>query len=146
MKILLGLFLPFSVLMVCILGCSSFESAIGFNDSPEGKAYNRIYESDEKKAARPNLTANFQASKNSTKNVLVLDITINNASDFAVKDFLIECRIYGASNTELELKKQTIFEILKPKEKKIVKEINLGFVNKQMANYGCQLDDFSLVD
>ncbi len=137
-------YLPFLILLFVSSGCKIFESAIGFTDAPEDKAIKRMSESDDKKTARGQLSVSVQQSKKRTERLLILDVKIQNNSDFLVKDFVIECLVYGASGTQLEVKKQTVFDLLQPKQSKTIKELNFGLINNQMAKYGCQIDDFTL--
>jgi hypothetical protein len=143
-SVMRNIYPPFLILLVVFTGCKTFESAIGYTGSPEETAVKRMAESEDKQTARAKLSANFQYSKKATDRLLILDANIENASDFAVKDFAVECRIYAESGTQLEVKKQTVFDVLQPKQSKAIKEISFGFVNSQMETYRCLIDDFTM--
>ncbi len=103
-----------------------------------------MQEEPKKQAARANVSITTKESKRATKNVLLLDVTIDNQSTFAAKDFEVECSVYGGSGTELQYLKRMIYESVKSKEKKTAKDINFGLSHNQSARYGCTLLDFAL--
>jgi len=71
--------------------------------------------------------------------VYLLDITLRNTGQFSVKDFEVFCRNYAASGTVLESSRGTILQSLKGGQTKRFRDINLGFVNPQVARSACEI-------
>lgn len=74
------------------------------------------------------------------KNVGVVNVTIENANDFAVKDVGIRCYFSGKSGTELSARSHTIFDSIPAKAKKAFNEVNVGLVNSQSAQARCNIE------
>ena len=74
------------------------------------------------------------------KNVGVVNVTIENTNDFAVKDVGIRCYFSGKSGTELSARNHTIFDSIPAKTKKAFKEINVGLIDSQSAQAQCNIE------
>jgi hypothetical protein len=77
------------------------------------------------------------------KNVGVVNVTIENSNDFAIKDIGIRCYFNGQSGTQLSSNGHTIFETIPAKGTKAFKEVNVGFVNSQSATARCDVETAS---
>jgi len=74
------------------------------------------------------------------KNVGIVNVTIENSNDFAVKDVGIRCYFSGKSGTQLSANSHTIFDTIPPKSKKAFKEVNVGFIDSQSATASCNVE------
>lgn len=68
-----------------------------------------------------------------------VNFIIENKNDFPIKDVTILCSFYGASGTEIQKKSETIFEIVETNSKLRMKEVSLGFIDKQAATADCSV-------
>lgn len=75
--------------------------------------------------------------------VPLFDVTIKNANDFPVSDIVLECMFVAESGTPLNTKRETIYQRFPAGKSKRVKEVNLGFVNPQVAGASCNIVDFA---
>jgi hypothetical protein len=74
------------------------------------------------------------------KNVGMVNVTIENGNDFAVKDVGIRCYFNGKSGTQLSSNNHTIFDTIPAKGRKAFKEVNVGFINSQSATASCNVE------
>lgn len=51
-------------------------------------------------------------------------------------------KIFAPSGSVLDIKRETLFEILRPGQVKTFKAVNLGFVNEQAKSVGCEPASF----
>ena len=77
-------------------------------------------------------------------NVMIADLTIHNRSPFDLKDIVITCTAHGKSGTEIGAPQQTLFEVVKAKETRTFKGVNMGLIDSQTATANCQIFDASL--
>lgn len=61
----------------------------------------------------------------------IFDITIANKCDKDLKDIKLQVNYYAESGTKLGDTEHTIYEVLKAKQTKRYKELNIGFINAQ---------------
>jgi hypothetical protein len=73
--------------------------------------------------------------------VMMANITITNPTLHSVKDMEIRCSTFGASGTKLGDLRQTIYELVKPKSTKKVRQVNMGFIHSQTKTVGCIISD-----
>jgi hypothetical protein len=74
------------------------------------------------------------------KNVGIVNVTIENSNDFAVKDVGIRCYFSGKSGTQLSTNGHTIFDRIPAKSKKAFKEVNVGLIDSQSASARCNVE------
>jgi hypothetical protein len=74
------------------------------------------------------------------KNVGIVNVTIENANDFPVKDVSIRCNFNGKSGTQLSTNDHKIFDTIPAKAKKTFKDVNVGLINSQSAGANCSID------
>jgi hypothetical protein len=71
------------------------------------------------------------------KNVGIVNVTIENANDFPVKDVGIRCNFNGKSGTQLSTNDHKIFDTIPAKAKKMFKDVNVGLIDSQSAGASC---------
>lgn len=76
---------------------------------------------------------------------MVANFTIQNNSDYPVKDLEITCRHYGSSGTAIDSNVRTVYQIVKPHTKKRFPEFNMGFIHSQVAKTACAVTDLEIV-
>jgi hypothetical protein len=74
------------------------------------------------------------------KNVGIVNVTIDNTNDFAVKDVGIRCYFSGKSGTQLSAISHTIYDSIPAKTKKAFKEVNIGLIDSQSAQARCNVE------
>jgi hypothetical protein len=74
------------------------------------------------------------------KNVGIVNLTIENSNDFAVKDVSVRCYFNGKSGTQLSANSHTIFDTIPAKSKKAFKEVNVGLIDSQSAKANCNVE------
>jgi len=76
---------------------------------------------------------------------LILHTEVINKSDKNLKDIEIRCVVYGKSGTVIDGKTSIVYDAFYAKETKSITDVNMGFVNSQLASVGCQVTDFKIV-
>jgi len=71
--------------------------------------------------------------------VMIVTLKIKNDNDFAVKDVVVNCETVGASGTKLSEQSETIFRTFPAHSKKLVRNMNFGFIHQQSARASCEL-------
>lgn len=99
---------------------------------------------DKKAAALGLVKVDYKWSKGGFGNVMEADFTINNLSDYDVKDVEITCYHYASSNTMIDKNARIIYEVIKKHDKKQIKNFNMGFIHSQTKSSSCQATDLSL--
>ena len=74
------------------------------------------------------------------KSVGIVNVSIENSNDFAVKDIGIRCYFSGKSGTQLSVSNHTIFDSIPAKTKKAFRDVNVGFVDSQSAKASCNVE------
>ena len=77
--------------------------------------------------------------------VMMAAVTIINPTPHSIKDIKIECDTFGSSGTKIGSLNQTVYESIKPKSKKTVKGINMGFIHSQTHTIGCIISNLVVV-
>lgn len=72
-------------------------------------------------------------------NVLVVKIKLKNTASIPLKDFVIGCIAVAESGTVVGMPKTTLYQALKPGETKTYPRVNVGLVNSQTAQVGCDV-------
>jgi hypothetical protein len=68
--------------------------------------------------------------------VMILRFWLQNNTGVPAKDFLVECLTAGASGTRLSTARQTLYEVLSSKQRKLF-ELNMGLVHPQSTSASC---------
>jgi hypothetical protein len=75
-------------------------------------------------------------------NVMIADFTINNLTDNDIKDIKITCTQYAKSGTIIGSNTQIIYDIVKAKQTKKFKKVNMGIIHNQAYETNCKLIDY----
>lgn len=73
--------------------------------------------------------------------IMMLDATIDNAGDRAVKDVEIECEHTSPSGTVIDRNTKTIYEIVPAYDSLKLKDFNMGFIHSQVDATACRITD-----
>jgi hypothetical protein len=65
--------------------------------------------------------------------------TIENPSNFDIKDMQIRCEHSAPSGTYIDRSERTIFEIVPARSAKTFANFNMGFIHSQAAKTGCSV-------
>jgi len=76
--------------------------------------------------------------------VMVADLTIENQSEYGIKDFTIDCRLSGKSGTKISSCSKTIYEILPAKTTKTFRRVNVGLIHPDSARASCEITHFEI--
>lgn len=96
--------------------------------------------------------SNFEWEKKSkyspegTKNIMFIKtFTVNNTSDYRIKDFIISSSVYANSGTVLGTIEKVIYEVVEPRDSKIFRDIELGPIHEQTERANCKVTRFEFV-
>jgi hypothetical protein len=84
-------------------------------------------------------------TKGGFDSVMIANLTIKNPTKYSVKDISVTCTHYAASGTEIDRNTRTIYEMVKAKGQKRIREFNMGFIHSQAQRTHCQIDDLAVV-
>lgn len=69
--------------------------------------------------------------------IMELSVTLKNNSEFALKDFVIECEHSAPSGTVIDRNRREIFEVVEAGESKRIRNFNMGFIHSQAKSTAC---------
>ena len=75
---------------------------------------------------------------------MIADITIENKSQYDIKDITVICTHRSKSETEIDISKCTIYDVIKAGKTKKFNKINLGFVHSQSSSCNCKITNLEL--
>lgn len=127
-------FLKFPILIIGIMWI-----VISFENSDMRK--NIAQDVSPKEEALKNMDLQFEWSKGGFNNIMMIDITIKNNSNYNIKDFTIKCDHSSNSGTKIDSNERIIYEIVKAGETKEMKEFNMGFIHSQATSSNCKIVD-----
>ncbi|MFO1418065.1 MAG: zinc ribbon domain-containing protein [Methylotetracoccus sp.] len=84
-------------------------------------------------------------TKSGFGNVMLVDFEIENPTDYQIKDIEVTCTNYANSGTKIDSNRRTIYELIPAKERKVIKDFNMGLINSQTSRSGCEIDDLVVV-
>jgi hypothetical protein len=119
-------------------------SGSGGAASGSGGATNSPTE-DPKAVALRDIKLDFKWAKSGFGSVMEADFTISNPTPYRVKDLEIECTHTAPSGTKIDSNTRTIYEVVEPKSKKVVKNFNMGFIHSQASKSSCGITDLTIV-
>ena len=100
--------------------------------------------SDPRDAAAAGLSLAYRPTLGGYRHVLLVDLTIKNASAYAVRDVEVTCISRGESGTEVSRNPRT-FTISVPAEgRRRLDRQNMGLVSDQADRTSCEITDFSM--
>lgn len=85
--------------------------------------------------------AKFSWTKGGFGSVYLVHLTVKNAAPFAIKDFTLECNHQGPSGTDMDSNTRVVYELVPANGAKRIREINMGFINGQVATSRCNITD-----
>jgi hypothetical protein len=88
---------------------------------------------------------NFKWHTDGFGNVMIADFTVKNPTRYRFKDFEIKCTHSAPSGTVIDSNTQTIYQTVEPKSTKVIKEMNMGFINSQATRSGCEITDLAVI-
>lgn len=83
----------------------------------------------------------FKWGKTGFDNVMDADFTITNPTVYTIKDITITCVHFAPSGTRIDSNSRTIYEIIAPKGKKMIRGFNMGFIHSQVKSSSCTITD-----
>jgi len=85
-------------------------------------------------------------TKGGFDSIMIANFTVKNSTKYSVKDITVTCTHYAASGTEIDSNTRTIYEMVKAKAQKRIREFNMGFIHSQTQRTRCQIDDLAVVE
>jgi|GEM_PF-748373 len=98
-----------------------------------------------KEAALRQAKIDFKWKTGGFGSVMIADFTIQNPSNYAIKDLEVTCTHFASSGTKIDSNTRTIYELVPAKGKKIVKGFNMGMINSQASTSSCSVEDLVVV-
>ncbi len=74
--------------------------------------------------------------------VMMLDFTIRNDNNYAVKDFTIKCEHSSPSGTRIDQNTRTVYERLSAHESRSWQRFSMGFIHNQVFKSNCKVVDY----
>lgn len=78
--------------------------------------------------------------------IMELSVTIKNNSEFALKDFVIDCEHSGPSGTVMDSNRREIFELVEAGKSKRINKFNMGFISSQAVSTACMVKRAKLAE
>jgi hypothetical protein len=69
--------------------------------------------------------------------------TIKNDNELSIKDISVTCDYDAPSGTPLGSSTRTIYEVVKARSTKRIKDFSMGFLHPQVSTASCRVDDLS---
>ncbi len=98
---------------------------------------------DSKQILLQSVKLDYKWNKSGFGSIMMANFTLNNPTAYRFKDFEIKCSHYSPSGTLIDSNTRTIYEIVEPRSKKVVKDFNMGFIHSQAARSGCEITDLT---
>jgi len=73
------------------------------------------------------------------------DFTIQNPTQYMIKDMEITCTHFAKSGTEIDSNTRTIYDTVPAKGKKVIKNFTMGFIHIQASSSSCKIADLEIV-
>jgi hypothetical protein len=120
-------------------------SGVGSGTSSNSGGTTNTSAEDPKEAALRDIKLDFKWSKSGFGSIMEADFTITNPTSYKVKDLEVECVHSAPSGTVIDSNTRTIYEVIEPKSKKVIKKFNMGFIHSQAASSSCRIKDLAIV-
>ena len=91
------------------------------------------------------VTLEFKWRKVGFGNVMEADFTVDNPTSYSFKDFEIKCTHSAPSGTIIDSNTRTVYELVGPKSKRVIKNMNMGFIQDQASGSRCEITDLTFV-
>jgi hypothetical protein len=96
---------------------------------------------DPKETLLRDVKLDFKWHKDGFGNIMIADFTLRNPTQYRFKDFEIKCTHSAPSGTVIDSNTRTIYETVESRSTKVVKGMNMGFINSQASRSGCEISD-----
>src|SRR5271157_4952790 len=73
--------------------------------------------------------------------IMMANFTVQNDSDYSIKDFEIKCLEHAKSGTLVDTNDRTVYDIVAAHSKKRFPDFNMGFIHSQAARASCEIVD-----
>lgn len=73
---------------------------------------------------------------------MMLNFTIVNTNAFEIKDIEVTCKEFGNSGTLIDRNVRVVYETVKAKGSKRMRNFNMGFIRSQATKASCSVTDF----
>ena len=77
--------------------------------------------------------------------IMLVNLTIENPTEYSVKDVSITCTHYAPSGTEIDSNSRTVYEVVPAKGRKAIREFNMGFIHSQASTTNCEIRDLEVM-
>jgi hypothetical protein len=124
-----------------LLAFGSVDSGGNRQDSPSSDTSVVPAPPTPKEEALKAVKLDYKWRKGGFDNVMEADFTISNPTPYAIKDVEITCVHFAPSGTPIDSNRRTIYERIRPKGKKVVKDFNMGFIHSQVKSSACSITD-----
>ncbi len=78
--------------------------------------------------------------------IMELSVTIKNNSEFALKDFVIDCEHSAPSGTVIDSNRRKIYELIEAGKSKRINKFNMGFIDSQAVSTACIVKRATIVE
>ncbi|CAN5379593.1 hypothetical protein BH18ACI2_BH18ACI2_04990 [soil metagenome] len=143
-----------TILMSGCVACVAILGVIGSQNQPartstrnvstSGSPSGTLSESP-KEAALRLIKLDYKWGTGGFGSIMEADFTIQNPSNYTVKDLEITCTHFANSGTKIDSNTRTIYETVPAKGKKVVKDFNMGFIHSQASKSSCEVTDLEVV-
>src|ERR1700686_5518354 len=117
----------FGLMVVGLMAWGAYALVTAFSTYlSESTAHRRALEA-ERLATVTISKADFR--KGGFDDMMIMTFTLRNANDFDVKDIEIDCSHSGNSGTVIDSNVRTVYEIVKAKGSKTIRDFNMGFIH-----------------
>lgn len=94
---------------------------------------------------REQLKFDFSWGKEGFGSIMKADFTIQNNSDYDIKDIKILCVHYAKSGTQIDKNERIVYEIISAGSTKSYPNYNMGLIHEQANRSSCLIEDFSVI-
>jgi hypothetical protein len=100
---------------------------------------------DAKELLIQNVKLDFKWRKEGFDDIMKADFTLNNPTAYRFKDSEIRCSHYSPRGTVIDSNTRTIYQVVEPESKKVVKNFDMGFIHSQVASSSCKITDLTIL-
>jgi hypothetical protein len=147
-EIIKGVGIGWAVVAFLLLGCLvNLPGAIGGNGTQSSTSAGNspvnypVTSPDPKRTLLQEVRLDFKWRKDGFGNVMIANFTLRNPTEYRFKDFEIKCTHSAPSGTVIDSNSRTVYEIVEPHSTKVIKEMNMGFINSQASSSDCVIAD-----
>jgi hypothetical protein len=105
----------------------------------------RSFEVSSKEVIKEKLKLDSTWRKGGFDLIMMADFTIENSSEYDIKDIKIKCVHYSNSGTEIDSNSDTIYEIVKSLSTRFFYDFNMGFIHSQVGSSSCSIKNFTVL-